>query len=104
MEDLHKIFTKFKKDFPKIYSDHEALGREIHENSGPIPDKIRWLLKIAISGASRHFIALETHIMKARQAGATDDEIKHVLLLLIQTTGFPTFMEAYSVFKEMKKA
>jgi len=33
----------------------------------------------------------------------TDEEIKHALLLLIQTTGFPTFMEAYSVFKEMKK-
>ncbi len=103
MEDLHKIFTKFKKDFPKVYSDHEALGRQIHENCGPRPDKIRWILKIAISGSSRLFIALETHIVKAKEAGATDDEIKHALLLLIQTTGFPTFMEAYSVFKKMRK-
>jgi alkylhydroperoxidase/carboxymuconolactone decarboxylase family protein YurZ len=104
MEDIHKIFTKFKKEFPRVYSDHEALGREIHDNSGPLPEKIRWLIKIAVSGASQHPIALETHIMKAKEAGVSDDEIKHTLLLLIQTTGFPTFMEAYSVFKKMRRA
>ncbi len=104
MEDIHDIFTKFKKDFPKVYSDHEALGKEIHENSGPLPEKIRWLIKIAVSGASQHPIALETHIMKAKEAGVSDDEIKHALLLLIQTAGFPTFMEAYSVFKKMRRA
>jgi len=103
MKDLHKIFTEFKKDFPQIFKDNEALGKEIHEKSGPLPDKSRWLIKIAISGASRHLIALETHIMKARDAGVTDKEIKHVLLMLITTTGFPTFMEAYTVFKKMNK-
>jgi len=61
------------------------------------------LIKIAISGSSQHPIALETHIMKAREAGVTDAEIKHALLLLIQTAGFPTFMEAYSVYKKIKK-
>ncbi len=103
MEDLHEIFTKFKEDFPKVYSGHEALGKEIHENSGPLDEKMRWLLKIAISGASQHPIALETHILKAREAGVTEDEIKHALLLLIQSTGFPTFMEAYSIFKKTAK-
>ena len=104
MEDIHDIFTKFKKDFPKVYSDHKALGKEIHENSGPLPEKVRWLIKIAVSGASQHPIALETHIMKAKEAGVSGDEIKHALLLLIQTAGFPTFMEAYSVFKKMRRA
>jgi hypothetical protein len=33
--------------------------------------------------------AVETHIVRAREAGATEEEIKHVLLLIIQTTGFP---------------
>lgn len=102
MKDLHKIFTEFKNDFPEVYADNEALGKEIHEKSGPLPDKSRWLIKIAISGASHHLIALETHIMKAKEAGVTDEEIKHVLLMLIPTTGFPTFMEAYTVFKKMK--
>ena len=102
MEDLHQIYTVFKNDFPKINAAHEVLGEKIHKESGPLPEKARWLIKIAISGASKHHLALETHVKKAREAGATDEEIKHALLLLIQTVGFPTFMEAYSVFKNLK--
>lgn len=103
MKDLHKIFTTFKKEFPQVYSLHESLGGEIHEQSGPLSEKVRWLIKIGISAANRHPRALETHIMKGRKAGATEAEIKHALLLLIQTSGFPTFMEAYSVLKGTKK-
>jgi AhpD family alkylhydroperoxidase len=102
MEDLHEIFAAFKKEFEGLYRQHEALGKTIHEQAGPLPEKMRWLIKVAISGASGHPVALETHIAKAREAGATEDEIAHTLLLLIQTTGFPTFMEAYSAYKQMR--
>ena len=102
MKDLHDIFTLFKKDFPAIHDGHEALGKTIHEQGGPLPEKTRWLIKVAVSGASGHKVSLETHIAKAREAGATEDEIKHTLLLIIQTTGFPMFMEAYSTYKKMK--
>jgi 4-carboxymuconolactone decarboxylase len=102
MKDVHDIFTVFKKDFPAIFKGHEALGKVIHEKSGPLPEKTRWLIKVAVSGASGHILALETHILRAREAGATEEEIKHALLLIIQTTGFPTFMEAYSAYKNMK--
>jgi len=103
MKDLHKIFTVFKNDFPAVHSRHEALGREIHEKSGPLPEKVRWLIKIAVSAAARHPRALETHILKARKAGVAEAEIKHALLMLVQTCGFPAFMEAYSVLTGMKK-
>ena len=102
MKDLHEIFTVFKKDFPAVYEEYEAFGKVIHEQSGPLPEKVRWLIKIAVSGASGHRLALETHIAKAREAGVTEDEIKHALLLIIQTTGFPMFMEAYAVYKKVK--
>jgi 4-carboxymuconolactone decarboxylase len=102
MKEIHEVFSKFKGEFPAVYESYEALGTEIHEKAGPLPEKVRWLIKAAISGASGHKLALETHILKAREAGATDDEINHALLLLIQTTGFPTFMEAYSVFKALR--
>ena len=101
MEDVHDILVRFKKDFPEVYAKHEALGREIHEKSGPLPEKTRWLIKVAVSGAGDHKRALETHITKAKGAGATDEEIQHALLLLIPTAGFPAFMKAYSVFKNI---
>ena len=102
MKDIHTALKKMKKEFPEIYKAHEALGKVIHEQSGPLPEKTRWLMKVAISGASRHQIALETHINKAKEAGASEEELLHTLLLLIPTTGFPTFMEAYTVFTSMK--
>jgi AhpD family alkylhydroperoxidase len=97
MEDFHAIFSQFKDEFPKIHEIHETLGKEIHENSGPLDAKTCWLLKIAISASCGHKRALDTHIRKAREAGVSDEEIKHALLLLITTAGFPTFMKAYSV-------
>ena len=97
MKDLHEVYTQFKKEFPRVDEGNEALGKEIHEKSGPLPEKVRWLIKVAISGASHHSIALETHIAKGLEAGVTEAEIKHALLLLIPTAGFPTFMEAYSI-------
>ena len=102
MKAIHEIFTVFKEEFPMVNERCESLGEEIHEKSGPLPEKVRWLLKIAISGGSGHTVALETHIAKAREAGVTDAEIKHALLLLIPTVGFPTFMEAYGTLKNMR--
>jgi len=102
MKEIHKAFKEFKKDFPAVDKVHEALGKMIHEQSGLLPKKIRWLIKIAVSGASGHALSLETHILKGKESGLTKGEIKHALLLLIQTTGFPAFMEAYSVFKRMR--
>jgi AhpD family alkylhydroperoxidase len=99
MQDIHKIFTQFKKEFPEIHTKHEALGKEIHEKGGPLSERERWLIKIAISAACGHKRALATHINKARDAGVSDEEIKHALLLLIPTAGFPAFMKAYTVFK-----
>jgi AhpD family alkylhydroperoxidase len=100
MEDLHEIFTIFRNEFSEINQGHEALGKLIHEKGGPLPAKTRWLIKVAISGAGGHLRALETHIAKAREAGATEDEIKHTLLLLVQTVGFPAFMESYAAYEK----
>jgi 4-carboxymuconolactone decarboxylase len=54
-----------------------------------------------IGAASNHKIALETSILKAREAGFTEDEILHALILLISTTGFPSFMGAYLALKKI---
>ena len=57
---------------------------------------------MVISAASQHRLSVGRHIVKAREAGATDNEIKHTLLLVMQATGFPMFMESYWIFRNMK--
>lgn len=101
MKDIHELYTHFKEEFPLINMKYEELGRAIHEEAGPLVERERWLMKVAISAAAGHLRSLEVHIKKAQEAGATEKEIKHTLLLLISTVGFPSFMEAYSVYKKL---
>jgi 4-carboxymuconolactone decarboxylase len=100
MDDIHRIYTLFKEEFPEVHRKETELGEEIHLKAGPLPEKVRWLIKVAVSGAAGKHRALETHLAKARGAGVSDEELKHALLLLIPTCGFPTFMEAYSTYRD----
>lgn len=99
MQDIHEVFVAFKNEFPELYGKYEEFGREVHLNGGPLPEKVRSLLKVVISGASGHHRALATHLEKAREIGTSEEELVHALLLLIPTCGFPAFMEAFSTFK-----
>lgn len=99
MKDIHPIFTTFKEEFPGIHEKEEALGKAVHLEGGPLDERVRALIKVAIAAAGGHDRALETHIHGARGAGCGEDEIQHALLLLIPSAGFPAFMEAYSVYK-----
>jgi alkylhydroperoxidase/carboxymuconolactone decarboxylase family protein YurZ len=87
------MFSEFKEQYPEVYEKTEALGEFIHHEGGPLEDKTRWLIKLGISAAPRHQNAVGTHIARAREAGATEEEIMHALLLVIPTCGFPTFTE-----------
>ena len=84
----HGVFADFKNKFPEIYERNEALGRYIHDQGGPLDDKTRWLIKLAVSAASEHQTALDTHIHRAREAGASEEEILHALFLVIPPCGF----------------
>jgi alkylhydroperoxidase/carboxymuconolactone decarboxylase family protein YurZ len=100
--DVHDIFTKFKAEFPEVYRLEEELGQHIHTQGGPLGEPTRWLLKVAISAAAGRHRALETHLVKAREAGVSEEELRQVLLLLIPTVGFPGFMEAYQTYKGLR--
>ena len=99
MKDIHGLYTDFRAQFPEILEKNEALGQFIHENGGPLDEKTRWLVKLGISAASHHQSGVSTHVVRAREAGASEEEILHALLLVIPTCGFPTFMEAYREYK-----
>jgi alkylhydroperoxidase/carboxymuconolactone decarboxylase family protein YurZ len=61
------------------------------------------LIKIAFLGANHHKRGLEPPIMKAKEAGATNDEMKHVLLLLIQMIGFSYLYRSILHLSENKR-
>jgi 4-carboxymuconolactone decarboxylase len=100
MGDKQENFTYFKNRHLDIYAAYAEFGRTLHENGGPLDEKQRWLIKIAVSAASGHELALLTHIRKAKDAGCTRDEIEHAVLLTATTVGFPTMMTALMTMRE----
>ena len=96
MEDFHPIFGEFKKEFPRIHEMYEALGKEIHENSGPLDEKTSQLIQLAAAAAIRSEGSVHSHVRRARAAGASPEEVYHTLILLTSTIGFPTTSAALS--------
>jgi 4-carboxymuconolactone decarboxylase len=98
MKEVPGLYAEFRARFPEIVEKNEELGRMVHEQ-GPLDEKTRSLVKIGIAAASLHLTSVTTQVARAREAGASEDDILHALLLVIPTCGFPTFMQAYREYK-----
>jgi alkylhydroperoxidase/carboxymuconolactone decarboxylase family protein YurZ len=88
---------------PEIYEAYSAYGKAVHEKGGPLDEKTRWLIKVAVSSSHGHAKAQLTHMIKAMDAGCSAGEVEHAILLLGPTAGFPTMMEAMERFREFLK-
>ena len=85
----------------EIYDAYENFGRLIHEEGGPLDEKTRWLIKIALSTDCQYEYALGTHILKALKSGCTRKEIEHVILLVAPTSGFPKMMKGLLILRQI---
>lgn len=97
---LPKPYARFKERFPAIADRYEALGDAVHDH-GPLDDRERALLKLAISGSAGLDSAFKTHVRKARALRIGRDEIEHVALLLLPTRGLPVMMRALQLIADM---
>ena len=89
MTKLPQTFQKFARDYPKVHEAYEALARAAHE-SGPLNQRMRQLVKLAISVGASLEGAVRAHTWQAREAGVTEAEIDHVVLLSLTTVGQPS--------------
>lgn len=92
-EKLPKPYRTFMTRFPTVWEAYDRLGQSVHAE-GPLDQKTRDLIKLAIAVAGRHEGAVHSHTRKALAAGASTDEIYQVLLLALPTLGFPTTVAA----------
>lgn len=87
-------------DYPEVGKAYEAYGEAVG-NAGPLDEKTRSLVKLAISIGARMDGAAKSHAHKALEAGATPEEIRHVVLLSAPTIGFPNMMAGLSSIDEI---
>lgn len=100
MASIPKTYTEFIQKYPDVANAYHALG-EATSKSGPLDGKTAALVKLALAIGARMEGAVHSHARKAREAGASDDEIRHAALLGTTTLGFPTMMAALSWIEDV---
>jgi AhpD family alkylhydroperoxidase len=99
MIKLPKPYQAFRIDFPSVYAAYEALGAAV-SNAGPLDIKTRELIKLGMCAANGSETGVESHTHRALDAGATEREIEHTVMLGINTLGFSTMMAALTWAKQ----
>ncbi len=92
-------FSSIKKKHVKFINAAERLGKVIKEE-GPIDEKTAHLIQLAAAASIRSEGSVHSHVRRAIDAGATNEEIEHALILLTSTIGFPTVAAALSWAKD----
>ena len=93
MDKLPKHFVKLKERFGPVIEQMNSVGDTIAK-AGPIDEKTGQLIQLAAAAAQRSEGAVHSHARRAVKAGASPDEVRHALVLLIPTVGFPTVAAA----------
>jgi len=88
---LPKIYQTFSDRYPTILKDYQQLGKSCRDG-GPLTPRDQDLVKLGIAVGTNSKGAVMSHTRKALASGATSDEITHVVLLSMTTTGFPNMI------------
>jgi alkylhydroperoxidase/carboxymuconolactone decarboxylase family protein YurZ len=93
MRELPEPFQKLGRDHPKVHQAYEALAAVAHE-SGPLDERTRRLVKLAIAVGARLEGAVRSHTWQAKDVGVSEAEMDHVVLLALTTIGLPSMVAA----------
>ncbi|KPJ98188.1 MAG: alkylhydroperoxidase [Nitrospira bacterium SG8_35_4] len=92
---LPAVYTGIRKRYPELGDAIENLGRTAR-TLGPVDEKTSHLVQRAAAAAIRSEGAVHSHVKRALEAGATEDEVYHSIILLTSTIGFPAVSAAAS--------
>ncbi len=97
------LYLRLKKRYPGYISSVEALGESVR-SAGPLDEKTVQLLQLAAAAAMRSEGASHSHTRRALQAGATAEEIRHALIAITATIGFPNVTASLSWVEDVLNA
>jgi 4-carboxymuconolactone decarboxylase len=100
---LPKNYVQFRNRYKKLAGALDNLGKAVREE-GPLDEKSAQLIQLAAAASIRSEGAVHSHCRRALDAGASKDEIRHALILLTSTLGFPAMMAALSWVEDVLAA
>ena len=93
---------KMPKQYVTIQSRYKGLVKAVQnlgkaaKAAGPLNKKTSELVQIAAAAAIRSEGSVHSHARRALAAGAKPDEVRHAIVLLTSTIGFPAVSAALS--------
>jgi 4-carboxymuconolactone decarboxylase len=94
-QELPKMYTSIKKRYKELGAAVDNLGETIR-TLGPIDNKTAHLIQLAAAASIHSEGAVHSHVRRALEVGAKEEEIYHALILLTSTIGFPAVSAAIS--------
>ncbi|NVK42255.1 MAG: carboxymuconolactone decarboxylase family protein [Oceanospirillaceae bacterium] len=94
-KQLPQNYVQFRSRYKQLAGAVDALGKAARDE-GPLDEKSAQLIQLAAAASTRSEGAVHSHARRARDAGASSEEIRHAVLLLVSTIGFPAVMAALS--------
>lgn len=95
MKSYPAQYTMLQKRYKGVIKAVDNLGKAT-KAAGPVNKKTAELIQLAAAAAVRSEGSVHSHVRRAFAAGAKPDEIRHALVLLTSTIGFPTVSAALS--------
>lgn len=95
MPDTPKFYQKMQQDYQEVMQAVGQLGKATRE-AGPLAEKQAQLIQLAAAAALKSEGSVHSHARRALEAGASPEEIRHALILLISTMGYPNVAAALS--------
>lgn len=95
MSAMPKHFLKLQERYGQVMDSLKALGEATYK-AGPVDEKHAHMIQLAAAAALRSEGAVHSHTRRALNAGASAEEIRHTIVLLTPTIGFPTVSAALS--------
>ena len=92
---LPRHYLSIRKRYPNLYAALEGVGTAARE-AGPLDLKTGHLIQLAAAAGIRSEGSVHSHVRQAIEAGATPDEIRHAVVLLMSTIGHPRVAAALS--------
>lgn len=95
-----ELYLKLKERHSDLIEAVEALGKAARA-AGPLDDKTGHLIQLGAAAAIHSRGSVCSHAARALGSGATHEEIRHAIIVLTSTIGFPTVAAALSWVDEM---
>jgi 4-carboxymuconolactone decarboxylase len=95
MPKFPRQYTNIMARYKGVIKALDSLGKAT-KSAGPLNKKTAELVQLAAAAAVRSEGSVHSHARRALAAGAKPEEIRHTLVLLTSTIGFPTVSAALS--------